>query len=191
MDIKRKLIVGAACLTLGYLGVEYVKSVGDYERGFRNAMARQQVPEENNFNIICPDTLDISKEFRKDYVDKNGYGVRIPREEEMEKAFEESEVPLVSITTANGDNLKNLSHLFYRTDEEWINFKLFNSELSHYRSDEKLPEGLEVSTYMYDFQMRQLLEDFPERKISVVRREGAHPFSLEYIPSVKDMKFNF
>ncbi len=102
-----------------------------------------------------------------DYIERFGYGINMPRNENQEEHFKRFGIKFVSIKTKNGDKLSDLSYLFYKNSSEWYNSKFFNNEFTHYAPNEQLPEGLELKIHMLPDQLSQYKRDFPEREVEI------------------------
>lgn len=167
MKIWKIAALGSVALGMFYLGseIDSRKRHDDEWKRFGEIMA---VTADQNFREERGDVANGLGSDSKYYINKNGYGIRMPRSNEQEEHFKEYGVNCVSIKTKEGDIMPVIAYTLYKDSSEWFNFKFLNPELLHYGPQTPLPKGLEIRTYMLPSQMLQYMADFPEREVCVV-----------------------
>ena len=166
MKLWRVAGVGAMTLGIFWLGSEGYNEISQSLDWKRVGEKMSQRMEE----YFIKERGDVVKGFNsnsKDYVDKYGYGIAMPRNENQEDYFKKYGVEIVSIKTQEGDKLSEIAKLLYKDSGERMNLQFLNPGIVHYDPNAPLPGGLEIKIYMLPDQMCQYKIDFPNRSVEV------------------------
>lgn len=167
MKLWKIATLGVATLGIFWLGSEGYNGVSQSPDWKRVGEKMSQRMEE----YFIKEREDVVKGMNsnsREYVDKYGYGIAMPRTPWQEEYFKKFGVKVVSIKTKKGEKLSDIAKLLYKDSGERMNFQFLNPNTVHYDPNAPLLSGLEIKVYMLPGQISQYKIDFPEREICVI-----------------------